>query len=296
MESVALCHNCNRMTHNLKVCENCNSSLSESNSSSCYSSEPKRSRLESASLSITSEASMVMETENSVPEIELTPSTSSVRPGTLFVNVHNHAVPLTTVTDAPCPQPILLPGPAQTVSNTVAASGSAPLLRPRISVPSNRVTTTTSSNPESTALINGNSVSSRPVLGTVTLNSRVAVDTVTALAGSNALGQPRPLGHSDAFSNRPTATAAITLPTYNLQPPPPPFASSVARLPVAVAGSSMPNVVPLTGSAPSQNVSVSAIQIRIGSKKFKPISPVTFKDDGILFTLKGNPCKVMLAD
>lgn len=290
MESVALCHSCNRMTHNLKICENCNSSLSENNSSSCYSSEPKRSRLESASLSITSEANIVMETENGVPEIESTPSASTVRPETLFVNVHNHSVPLSSVTDAPCPQPILLPGPAQTVSNTVAASGSLPIMRPRLSVSSSRLTTTTSNHTESTALINGNSVSSRPILGTVTLNSRVAVDTAAAVTGSNALGQPRALNHSDAYNNRPTVTAAITLPTYNLQPPPPPFASSVARLPMAVAGSSMPNVVPLTGSAPSQNVSVSAIQIRIGSKKFKPISPVTFKDDGILFTLRGNSC------
>jgi len=288
MESVALCHNCNRVTHNLKICENCNSSLSENNSSSCYSSEPKRSRLESASLSTTSEVSTVMETENSAPEIEPTPVTSTVRPETLFVNVHNHAIPLPSVTDAPCPQPILIPGSAQTVSNTVAASGSVPLLRPRISVPTSRVANTTSNHTESAALINGNGVSSRPVLGTVTLNSRVDAGT-----GSSALGQTRaPLGHSsDTYNNRPTATAAITLPTYNLQPPPPPFASSVARLPVAVSGSSVPNVVPLTGSAPSQNVSVSAVQIRIGSKKFKPISPVTFKDDGILFTLKGNHVK-----
>jgi hypothetical protein len=40
-------------------------------------------------------------------------------------------------------------------------------------------------------------------------------------------------------------------------------------------------------TAPSlQTVLVSAVQIRIGVKKFKPLSAVTFKDDGILFTLK----------
>ena len=36
-----------------------------------------------------------------------------------------------------------------------------------------------------------------------------------------------------------------------------------------------------------QKVVIPAQQIRIGAQKFKPLTPVEFKDDGILFTLRG---------
>ena len=39
-------------------------------------------------------------------------------------------------------------------------------------------------------------------------------------------------------------------------------------------------------SISNDNVLIPAQQIRIGSQKFKSLTPVTLKDDGILFTLK----------
>jgi len=45
---------------------------------------------------------------------------------------------------------------------------------------------------------------------------------------------------------------------------------------------------PVPGAnASTMEVTINAYQIRIGTRKFVPISPVSFKEDGILFTLKG---------
>jgi len=38
---------------------------------------------------------------------------------------------------------------------------------------------------------------------------------------------------------------------------------------------------------------VNAVQIRLGAKKFKPLTAVTFKDDGVLFTLTGVLMKLL---
>lgn len=221
--------------------------------------------------------------ENNTAEGDSNQPANTVRPEHLFVNVNNHAVPI-LLGNVPVPRPVITGPSSQTLSNVLPTPSSVGSLRPRLSG-TTRVVSAPVVHPEAASNFNGNTFPSRSVVGTIT---RPTQDPSGAILGSNVLSQSRlPVNHTEAYISRPVTSSQITLPTYNLQPPPPPFASSVARLPVAVAGTSVPSVVPITGSAPSQNVMVSAVQIRIGSRKFKPVSPVTFKDDGILFTLKG---------
>lgn len=59
---------------------------------------------------------------------------------------------------------------------------------------------------------------------------------------------------------------------------PPVFSGNVMRLPANMTG---------VGGV-SQNITIPSVEVRIGSRKFKTTSGVCFKDDGVLFTLKGN--------
>jgi len=83
----------------------------------------------------------------------------------------------------------------------------------------------------------------------------------------------------------------ITLPTYNLQPPGPSFVSNVARLAVPGVNSVQAATTVAPASASSYVFQVTAVQIRLGTRKFKPLTAVTFKDDGVLFTLTGMSVK-----
>lgn len=117
------------------------------------------------------------------------------------------------------------------------------------------------------------------------ITSHAAVPaTRTILQSAQTSTQPRPANMSSL------TVTQITLPTYNLQPPPS-YVSNVARLPVpGLASTTMHTPVQsATTVAPvaSYVFQVSAVQIRLGSKKFKPLTAVTFKDDGVLFTLTG---------
>lgn len=280
MTSIAVCPNCSRISNDLKVCEHCNTLLSEDNSTPFYSSEPKRLRTGSATVSLGFDGSNMPAIENNTAEGDSNQPANTVRPEHLFVNVNNHAVPILL---GNVPRPVIT-GPSQTLSNVLSTQSSVGSMRPRLSG-TTRLVSASVVHPETASNFNGNTFPSRSIVGTI---ARLASDPSGTILGPNVLSQPRlSVNHTEAYISRPVTSSQITLPTYNLQPPPPPFASSVARLPVAVAGTSVPSVVPITGSAPSQNVMVSAVQIRIGSRKFKPVSPVTFKDDGILFTLKG---------
>jgi len=95
---------------------------------------------------------------------------------------------------------------------------------------------------------------------------------------------------------RPTNTVPSTLAAHPSQPPSQPHGASVTRGPVpeTVSSALRASMQPLTSTvtaAPSSYVfQVTAIQIRLGAKKFKPLTAVTFKDDGVLFTLTGMNC------
>jgi len=128
----------------------------------------------------------------------------------------------------------------------------------------------------------------QPVPVAMTING-VAAAQGGMVPGVQTNHRPMPPNAAYSAPQRMTVNQSC-LPSYNLQPPPPPFSTNVARLPVVVSSSSsIPTMVASSATPQStQSWQVTAIEIRIGSKKFKPMSPVTFKDEGVLFMLKGD--------
>lgn len=81
----------------------------------------------------------------------------------------------------------------------------------------------------------------------------------------------------------------VSLPGYNLQPPTfqtPHTAQPSHRIPQGQPIAQSIQSASASSDAPIPLTNVPAYQIRIGSRKFKPLSTVQFKEDGVLFTLK----------
>lgn len=259
-DTYAVCAACSRLSCDLRTCDKCGSSLSDDSTAHCYSSDPKRLHAEPSAVHCS--ASVVacpVSASDSLPcgtsAISVGNIDSAVRPQALYVNVNNQAFPVIGVGSAPA------------VSGTLALSH--PLFVSSASTAVGQYGTVVASQA-------GGSLGNRLVPS----NSR-PISTVTASATAVNVQRTETVASVPQYN----------LPSYNLQPPPPPFAASVARLPGIVSGSLQAAVVPTPSAAQlgsvAQSVQVNAVQIRIGAKKFKPSSAVTFKDDGILFTLKG---------
>lgn len=240
----------------MHVCDKCGSALSDDNAAHCYSADPKRPCLETrASDTTTSSQCNGISTNTSSADVSvsMSPSASdnSVRPQALYVNVNNQAFPVIGVAAATSASPASLPSGAATSSRT-------------------------------------NSSVSNPTATTVFTTSHTAVPAVrSSLQSSQTSSQPRPANVGSV------TVTQITLPTYNLQPPSQSYVSNVGRLPVPGAASTTihPSVQSVNAVAPALPSSyvfqVTSVQIRLGAKKFKPLTAVTFKDDGVLFTLTG---------
>ena len=139
-------------------------------------------------------------------------------------------------------------------------------------------TTASASRPFVAGTTQVNSSVSRPGSTTVLATSQSSVPVTRSLPNTLSSSQPRPGNIS----------SSVTLPTYNLQPP---QHQNITRIPVQGLVSSTLNT-PVQSATVATAVSsyvfqVNAIQIRLGAKKFKPLTAVTFKDDGVLFTLTG---------
>lgn len=130
--------------------------------------------------------------------------------------------------------------------------------------------------------------------GSTRVNSSVSNPTVTAASVTSQTAVPatRSLLVSSQPSSQPRPMTQITLPTHNQ------VSSNVARLPIQSKSIPHPAQSAFTmASAMSSYVfQVTSVQIRLGSKKFKPLTAVTFKDDGVLFTLTGMLVKVSYFD
>ena len=77
---------------------------------------------------------------------------------------------------------------------------------------------------------------------------------------------------------------------FNLNAPPPYMGNNhgpSGHLPMNVSPENEDCIGDLLISNSDTNIALPAIQIRIGTRKFLPASSVTFKEDGILFALKG---------
>ena len=233
------------------MCDKCGTTLSDDSSAHCYSAEPKRPCLETRASDTASSQCNGITTSNaavSTSSALSTASDNSVRPQALYVNVNNQAFPVLGVAATTAS--------ASTVSRSSVAGSS------------NMNSSTLSTN---AAAVSTTNQASAPAARTI----------LTAQAGT----QPRP-------SNIvPGTMTAISLPTYSLQPPAQPSAPTITRIPIpGIVSASLQTPVQSTTSAtaPSSYVfQVSAVQIRLGAKKFKPLTAVTFKDDGVLFTLTG---------
>lgn len=252
MDTYAVCATCNRLSSDLRVCDKCGTTLSDDNAAHCYSAEPKRPCLETraSDTTLTQCNGVTSNTNGTAVSTSTLPSTSdnSVRPQALYVNVNNQAFPVLGVAATTSASPAPLP--------SVAGS--------------TRV----------------NSSVSNPNAATVFTASHAAVPATRSIQSAQASTQPRPANIA------PVTMTQITLPTYSLQPPPQPHVSNVARLPVPGLTSTSVHTPVQTATTIAPAVSsyvfqVSAVQIRLGSKKFKPLTAVTFKDDGVLFTLTG---------
>jgi len=256
VDTYAVCASCSRLSSDLHVCDKCGTALSDDNAAHCYSADPKRPCLETrASNTTTSSQCNGVPTNTSTTAVSMStsPSTTnnSVRPQALYVNVNNQAFPVIGVAATTSAPSVSLPSGASSTSHV------------NISV----------SNPTATAVL--------------TTSHTALPATRTLLQSSQSSSQPRPANVGSV------AMTQITLPTYNLQPPSQSYVSNVGRLPVAGSASTTmhPPVQSATTVAPAVPSSyvfqVSSVQIRLGARKFRPLTAVTFKDDGVLFTLTG---------
>jgi len=244
----------------LCVCDTCGTALSDDSAAHCYSAEPKRSCPEThpTDSSALQCNGVTSNTSGAAVVSTVSPSTSDslVRPQALYVNVNNQAYPVLGVTAA---------------------------------------STSTQSRPTVTASTNVNSLVSHPTTASIfasTTHASSAAATRAILQSTEPrISQPWP----SAVIGSVTVTQTAAPPAYahntlhSQQPPTQSVASNVPpRLPVTAPHSSVQAPTTIVSGASSAYVfQVNAVQIRLGTKKFKPLTAVTFKDDGVLFTLNG---------
>ena len=275
-ETFAVCTNCSRLSCNLKTCDKCGSTLSEDNTALCYSAEPKRARIEptsstpnsassesvngqgtslNGSSALTNQATPVPQAlyVNKNTQSPQTPTVGeNIRPQALYVNLNNPVYPLNRVQQK-----------EKTLSPNRALSASGP-------------TYSTAPPPYTSSIM-----TSMPPLPSLGQQSQViqGAPRISSSTGMVAVLNNQPVG-----SLTPTSTASYIqmTPSSASHPPHVSVASSNRHLPGAqhTVNSTLPTVDP-------NCITLHAHQIRIGTRKFRPVSPVTIKDDGILFTLKG---------
>lgn len=264
MDTFAVCTNCSCLSHNLLNCEKCGSPLSSDNESLCYSAEPKRSRLQPAPLSSHSNSangngSSVVYSNNArtiVGGLSVVPT-----PQTLFVNKNAVSSPPTannsTGVAAVRPQALFvnLNNQARAIMNVTSQS---------------TVTTTvvTSVAPPRASIVTAPSTTLRQTAAAIVNSAETRLSRPSELSSVMAS-----LGHiSSLTSDHRSSTASAISSASNGQ----------------LVSSNHQSNAPGTGpNASTMEVTINAYQIRIGTRKFVPISPVSFKEDGILFTLKG---------
>jgi len=143
-------------------------------------------------------------------------------------------------------------------------------------------TTAPASRPFVAVTTHVNSSVSRPNATTMLATSHSSVPATRSLPTTQTSSQPRPTNIGLVNS--------VSLPTYSLQPPQP-CTPNMTRIPVqGLVSTTLNTPVQSATVAPAMSsyvFQVNAVQIRLGAKKFKPLTAVTFKDDGVLFTLTG---------
>jgi len=249
-DTYAVCAKCNRLSTDLHVCDKCGTTLSDDNAAHCVSAEPKRQCLETrASDNTSTECNGVSTNANGAAV------STSASPSTADNSVRPQALYVNVNNQA---FPVL--GVAETTSAPAA------------------------SRPSVVGSIHVNSLASNTNTASVFTTNPASVTATRSLQSAQINSQPRPANVASA------TVTQITLPTYNLQPPSQPYTSNVARLPVLSTNlnTAVQSSATVAATVASSYVfQINAVQIRLGAKKFKPLTAVTFKDDGVLFTLTG---------
>ena len=281
-DTLAVCHNCGQSSSNLFNCDNCGCPLSDDNASLFGRTDPKHARMSEGVVNgggvggravpqslffnstVSAAASAAAPGASFTLANAIASGRSQVRPRTLYVNINNQttldgtASPTTLhVSSALPPLPAAPPGlqTAPPASSTyLAADGGGGVTMVR----------SLSGQPTTCLAKSATTVEAVVANSTTTFSSLPPPPLSYPANPSVAIGQ--------LSSVLPGASAAVVKIS----------ASAPALTTAAVAP-------PAAAPAPCSvdEVSITAYQIRIGTHKFLPISPVTFKDDGILFTLKG---------
>ena len=255
IETCAVCSRCSRVSKNPKVCDRCGAYLSEDSATACYSSQPKQ--------VVTTEA-------GNRPESRTIPlSVTEVNGGEAFFPLQSisqsSGVSIRSMdgSNTLAPQPV--PQALYVNSNTLALRPQTVYLNMTNSIQQQQsavpVTSVINQTPQA-MVINSSAVNSLPT-GTVVASSAnvrpgpPALVPVTVNSSANRTpGQPPPYPGSG-------------------QPAPPPLQSQ------------QQTAVPPSDAGSNIGLSVEVHQIRVGTRKFMPASSVAFKDDGVLFTLRG---------
>ena len=250
-----MCTNCSRLSHNLLNCEKCGSPLSPDNESVCYSAEPKRVRPQPTTLS----------------------SHSNSANGSSVLNSNNINVAVSGQTVMPTPQGLFVNRNAVTATPATNNSTGIATVRPQALF--------VNLNNQTHAVMNASSQSSAT---STAAQPRASMATVQSTVAS----QPTVATETSTLSLRPSEPSIVTSSLGNLASLTSDHRSSSLAMSSASNGQLVGSNHQSSGSSAGSNastteVTINAYQIRIGTRKFVPISPVSFKEDGILFTLKG---------
>ena len=271
-----MCTNCSRLSNNLRVCDKCGSAFSE-DPALCFSSDnPKRMRLDSASstpstaprngMSPSTPASPVNDlntssdvTSSAAATVSSSTTAQSVMPQQMYVNIHN---PMLTNL-----RPVVANGSLAVVASSVAGNGN----------PNTQTTASANLGTIQSVLTNSVASSSLPV-GNVS-----AVSASSNQQSTNLVIQLTVANGGGSVMTQPVSTLSTPMMNGNHDLSSPPVVQQTAILRPAGGGDNLF----VQAETLRQEVFIGAHEIRIGEKKFKPISPISFKQDGILFTLKG---------
>lgn len=297
-DSFAVCNKCQRVSNTLDSCDKCGNTLTEDNSAQCFSSDPKRARLDT-----TTESSGSQARQSPSAQAASVATPPLLTNGTAAVSGAASTPPASVTGAAMNPVAASQPVPQQLYMNTQntglgAAPGMPSTAPPGLPPPrpqqmfvnlNNQVVNSPLgaivSSQNQVSLTNGTSGLRTPHAG---LSPGIAQPSQTP-PGAPPMSMPlqqRPVaaqpGMLSPSAQGSTALAAAGLatsvPTSQAQPPP--AHQNAASRAARPADAQQQN---------SQKFYIHVKQIRIGLRGFSPSSTVQFKDDGVLFTLQEYP-------
>ena len=260
----------------------------------CVSADPKRTRLESPANTANGNLVNGNTASHATNDDTETASTSNVvpTPQALYKNIN------VTSAEAIRPQALYMnmnfcsDSPNTSTSNTPSlSSGGLTSGGSSSRTDSNLAYTSQASGTSSIIPSNGsrprtvNTSSTQALVGTVTSQGMGSLQMNNQLPPPlQTQPGPPPLISSTATPNQ---ASAGSFSNFNMAQPPPYGQTAPSTPQNNSAPDTDDSVGDLVFSNADSNIALPATQIRIGTRKFLPASSVTFKEDGVLFALKG---------